>query len=168
MRFAARSLSPADFDAWVKAARASDAGTLDRAAYLQLERPSENAPVRRFASVEAGLFDRVVNLCVEPGKMCMRDMMAIDMRGGAGLAGVHNVRPLTYDKFAARGLSPAPDRKMIAALCTPVTAEAQAVLAARPADLAPLTGLGLPRPGGFTPSPLIVAADVPPPTRPRS
>lgn len=168
MRFAARSLSPADFDAWVKAARASDAGTLDRAAYLQLERPSENVPVRRFASVEAGLFDRVVNLCVEPGKMCMRDMMAIDMRGGAGLAGVHNVRPLTYDKFAARGLSPAPDRKMVAALCTPVTAEAEAMLTARPADLAPLTGLGLPRPGGFSPSRLIVAADAASPARPRS
>ena len=102
MRFAVKSLAPGDFDAWIEQARKAG-GTLDRQAYLALERPSEKEPVRRFASVEKGLFDMVVNLCVEPGKMCMHDMAAIDARGGMGLAGAYNVRELAYDKFAARG-----------------------------------------------------------------
>src|SRR3546814_4971666 len=42
-------------------------------------------------------------MCYEPGKMCMHDMMSLDAAGGAGIAGIGNVRQVTYDKFAARG-----------------------------------------------------------------
>ena len=38
----------------------------------------------RFASVQPGLFDRIVNRCVEPGKPCMVDVMAHDMKAGGG------------------------------------------------------------------------------------
>lgn len=166
MRFRARSLSPADFDAWVKAARAGE-GKLDRTAYLKLEQPSENVPAQRFATVEDGLFDMIVNMCVEPGKMCMRDMMALDMRGGAGLAGIHNLRPLTYDKFAGRGTGALLDRRMVAAICVSQPGTAEQVTQLKPVDLAPLTGVGLPKPG-MSPSHLIAAADAMPPARPRS
>src|SRR3546814_11377237 len=32
--------------------------------------------------------------------------MSIDAAGGAGIAGIHNVRRLSYDKYAARGTEP--------------------------------------------------------------
>ena len=152
MRFKAKSMTDAEFAKWVSAAKAAG-GTLDRGAYLALERPSEKVPVHRFASVEAGLFDAIVNLCVEPGKMCMGDMMRIDARGGLGMAGVHNVRQLSYDKLAARGTAASSPRasspQMVAALCTPMVPlkVAAAAAAPAPADLAPLRGAGLARPG---------------------
>ena len=128
---------------------------MDRAAYLQLERPSEKEPARRFAAVEPGLFDLVVNLCVEPGKMCMHDMMAIDKRGGMGMAGVHNVQQVTYDKNGARGtaqpgnagpIAALPTKRYVASVCTtPQKPNLQAGPA--PIDPQPLTGAGLRRPG---------------------
>jgi len=146
MRFAVKSLSDADFAKWVDQTKAGG-GTLDRAAYLRLEKPSEKVPVQRFASVEPQLFDAVVNLCVEPGKMCMHDMMSIDAAGGAGIAGIHNVRSLTYDKFAARGTEPGYwGKRYVGPLCSsPLLAQDDRPDAA-PADLAPLTGAGLPSP----------------------
>ena len=38
----------------------------------------------RFAAVQPGLFDRIVNRCVEPGKPCMIDVMRHDMGMGGG------------------------------------------------------------------------------------
>ncbi len=83
MRFKFHGLSDADFQAWVAKAK-SDGQALSRDNYLKLERPSEREPVRRYASVATGLYDAILNRCVEPGKMCMKDMMAIDARGGLG------------------------------------------------------------------------------------
>lgn len=147
MRFGVRSMTPAGFERWVEGARERGT-TLDRAAYLTLERPSEKEPVRRYASVEAGLFDRVVNLCVEPGKMCMHDMMAIDERGGMGRAGLYNVRQLSYDKFAARGTGDTASDRYIAENCAnpELLNNSLARVEDRPVDLAALTGAGLSRP----------------------
>ena len=150
MRFAARSLERGAFDAWV--AQVKGRGTpLDRATYLKLEKPSEKEPVRRFAQVEPNLFDRVVNLCVEPGKMCMHDMMAIDAKGGLGLNGVYNVRDLAYDKFAARGTLPTLNPRYVAAVCTTPMAIANAP-DPKPIDSTPLTGAGLSRARQSTPA----------------
>jgi len=118
MRFAAKSLDDAGFAKWVAQAKAAG-GTLDRDAYLKLEKPSQRDPVRRFASTDPALFDAVVNLCVEPGKMCMSDMMMIDAKGGLGMAGLYNVRELAYDKYAARGT--AGTSRYVAAICTTPT-----------------------------------------------
>ncbi len=90
MRFRFLGQTQADFDAWVEANRRSGE-TLTRAAYLQLEKPSEREPVRRYASVEPDLFDAIVNMCVEPGKMCMHEMMHIDANGGLGKGGLAGV-----------------------------------------------------------------------------
>ena len=84
MHFKFHGLSGADFERWVQAAKAG-AGTLGRDDYLRLQQPSANEPVRRYAAVAPDLFDAVVNRCVEPGKMCMSQMMAIDAHGGMGL-----------------------------------------------------------------------------------
>ena len=144
MRFAAKSLSAADFDKLVADARASNGGELDRPTYLKLEKPSEKEPVRRFASVDPQLFDAVVNMCVEPGKMCMHDMMSIDAAGGAGIAGIGNVRAVTYDKFAARGSADVARWSMryVAALCSsPLMSNDRPD--ATPVDPARLKGAGL-------------------------
>ncbi len=160
MRFAVKSLDDAGFAAWVASAKAGG-GTLDRAAYLKLEKPSEKVPAQRFASVEPQLFDAVVNMCVEPGKMCMHDMMSIDAAGGAGVAGISNVRSLTYDKFAARGTDPGYwGRRYVGALCSSPLVAGGNRPDQGPVDLTPLTGAGLTRPAptiaalGARPAPL--------------
>lgn len=79
MRFAFHALPQDGFDRWIGQAKAGRA-TLDRARYVQLERPSERVPVERYASVAAGLFPAIVNMCVQPGRTCMADMMAADRR----------------------------------------------------------------------------------------
>mgnify|MGYP002714996862 CR=1 FL=1 len=56
-------------------------GLLDRAKYLELEAPTENVKPQTFADVDPELFDRVVNMCVEQGKICMAEMMALDAQG---------------------------------------------------------------------------------------
>ena len=114
MHFKLASLSSTDFDKWVAKVKA-DGGALDRNTYLDLERPSENVPPRTYGTVDASLFQLAVNQCVEPGKMCLDDMMAIDAKGGLGLAGINNVMPLIYDKYARRGTGPM--HAYVAALC---------------------------------------------------
>jgi cytochrome o ubiquinol oxidase subunit 2 len=70
---------------------------LDRQAYLKLEKPSEAEPVRYFASVENGLYDAVVGMCVAPGQMCVHEMHHIDGMGGAGKDSEANRERLDYD-----------------------------------------------------------------------
>jgi len=161
MRFKVKGLDDLGFAAWIAQAR-SGAAPLDRMAYLALEKPSENEPARHFAKVDADLFDAVVNLCVEPGKMCMRDMMAVDAKGGMGLAGVHNTRALSYDKFAARGSVAPLDRRMVAATCLPEPGDGAGGALAHPVDLAPLTGAGLSRPDRQPPLSHIAVSDAAP------
>ncbi len=87
MRFKFHGLSNADFDAWVQKNK-RDGTALNRDVYLKLEKPSEREPVRRYATVANGLYDAILNRCVESGKMCMHEMMAIDASGGMGRAGL--------------------------------------------------------------------------------
>lgn len=109
MRFAFHGMSAADFDRWVENARGAGA-KLDRATYLELAKPSQREAVRRFASVEPDLFDAVVNRCVERGRMCMADMMAIDASGGGGKQGTTSVARASW-----RGAQ----TTVVAGLCTP-------------------------------------------------
>jgi cytochrome o ubiquinol oxidase subunit II len=67
MHFKFHGMSAGDFDAWVRAARAAGK-ELNRDGYVQLERPSEREPVRRYASVATGLYDAILNRCVDVNK----------------------------------------------------------------------------------------------------
>ena len=130
MKFAFKGLDEAGFESWVARAKANP--VLDRRVYLDLEKPSENAPVMRFAAVEPGLWDAIVGMCVEPGKMCMSEMMALDRRGGLGLKAARNTAPLTYDKYARRGAAAfGSNDAYVLAICTPEEA-AQLAAADRP------------------------------------
>ena len=83
MHFQFHGLSGADFDKWVESARSGGA-TLDRAGYLELQKPSVREPVRRYAAVSPGLYEAILNRCVAGGALCMHDMMS--MAGPAGHA----------------------------------------------------------------------------------
>ena len=97
MHFRFLGKSQADFDLWVQSVK-SGGGALTREGYLALARPSEREPVKHYAEVAPGLYDLILNLCVQPGKMCLRDMMKIDAKGGLGMAGAYNVGRLAYDR----------------------------------------------------------------------
>jgi len=109
MTFKVLSLGDADFAGWLDANR-KGGQALTRAAYLDLEKPSAKVPVRRYAKVEDGLYDAILNRCVDGKKMCMHQMMAIDAAGGAGKGAVGDVR----HQSLATG-----QRSFVAALCTP-------------------------------------------------
>jgi cytochrome o ubiquinol oxidase subunit 2 len=116
MHFRFRGMPQADFDGWIKKAKTS--GTkLGRDEYQLLAKPSEREPVRRYAQVDPKLYGAILNLCVDPNKMCQRDMMAIDAKGGLGLAGVYNVGRLVYDR-PRMGAESAADRAYVLSLCT--------------------------------------------------
>lgn len=77
MTFKFLGLSDGDFDQWVAKARA-DGKALTRQAYIDLAKPTSRHPVERFATVEDGLYHRILNICVEDGQMCMDEMMKRD------------------------------------------------------------------------------------------
>ncbi len=81
MRFKFHASDAAGFDTWVAQVRASGK-SLDRARYLALEKPSAREPVHRYASVDASLFDAILNRCVDPQQLCMHQMMAMDAAHG--------------------------------------------------------------------------------------
>ncbi|MEP9378502.1 ubiquinol oxidase subunit II [Aquabacter sp. CN5-332] len=154
MFFRFLGLSGGDFDKWVADAKAGG-GALTREAYLELEKPSENVPVQHFAQVDPVLFKAILNMCVESGKMCMSEMMAIDAKGGLGMEGIRNVLPLTYDKYSRRGAVFGGTPGMVVGVCAPEDLAEPAVrvdaLAPRPASATTrILGAGLPVPS-FTP-----------------
>jgi cytochrome o ubiquinol oxidase subunit 2 len=158
MTFNFLAMDDAGFDKWVSDAKAAAGGNLGRTEYLDLERPSEAVPVKKYATVDPQLFHLILNMCVQPGKMCIHEMAAIDAKGGLGLAGVYNVQSMEYDKYARRGADPAVTKTYVASVCTkaaPMGMDAQAA-AVVPVNSTPLVGAGLPQPGmihSFVPKP---------------
>lgn len=82
MKFRFYGMGNKDFEQWVQKVR-SEGEKLDTATYLELATRKTEAwkldyrePIRYFSSVEEGLYHRILNLCVEAGKMCLDDMMA--------------------------------------------------------------------------------------------
>lgn len=137
MRFAFHGLDQAGFDQWVSGVR-QGGQALGRDEYLELEKPSEKVPVMHFGAVDVALWDAILNMCVEPGKMCMAEMMEIDDRGGLSMASIRNTMPLVYDKYAGRGKSQAyfgSNESYVMTICTPLQAEAAAAERVRQAEL---------------------------------
>jgi len=74
MRFTFQGMSDTDFEQWVSRIKAQGE-PLRRDNYKALEQPSINNPVQYFSAVAPGLYDAILNRCVDPGTLCMRDMM---------------------------------------------------------------------------------------------
>jgi len=151
MKFKVRSVEDTEFQRWIAMARTAQQ-SLTRDAYLQLAKPSEREPVRYFAAVDKQLYDSIVGMCVEPGKMCAHDMMAIDERGGLGLGGVYNVARRTDDQPRAVF---GPDQSHVIGICAaPVVRTFEDDLLPQ-VDRSPLRGAGLPRPASGRSSSLL-------------
>lgn len=116
MRFKFHGMSTAEFDKWVETAKAEKT-ELTRDGYKKLEQPSERDPVRRYATVEAGLYEAILNRCVEDNKMCMKDMMTIDSAGGLGRPGAVNLASSATTR-PTPGVDPKPSRVYVGAMCT--------------------------------------------------
>ncbi|MFZ2997722.1 ubiquinol oxidase subunit II [Sphingobium sp.] len=96
MRFKFHAMDQAGFAQWVAKVKASGT-TLDRAAYVKLEQPSEKVPPMYFGGVEPRLFHAALNMCAQPGKKCMDAVMMTDMRGGAGKESARDTQGLRHD-----------------------------------------------------------------------
>ena len=94
MHFKFLGLSEGEFEQWV--AKAKDGGALTRESYLALEKPSENEPVRRYASVAPDLYPAIVNLCVAPGTPCMHETMHNDALRAGKPAGEHDMSHMEH------------------------------------------------------------------------
>ncbi|MFC3338364.1 ubiquinol oxidase subunit II [Paracandidimonas soli] len=117
MHFQFHGMDDAGFGQWVERVRQSS-DELSRTTYLQLEAPSEREPVRYYGSVANGLYDAILNRCVEPNRMCMRDIMTIDKQGGLGLPGTINLAKLDAATRARLGLESVRERIYVSAICT--------------------------------------------------
>jgi cytochrome o ubiquinol oxidase subunit 2 len=117
MRFKFHGMSEGEFTQWVGEAR-SHGDSLNRDVYLKLEQPSENDPVRHYATVSAGLYQAILNRCVEPNRMCLNDMMTLDAQGGLGIPGAYNVTSLDAATRNRLGLLDAPKSGYVGAMCS--------------------------------------------------
>ncbi|MBO0663153.1 ubiquinol oxidase subunit II [Jiella sp. MQZ9-1] len=86
-----------DFEAWINNLKASKK-TLDRAAYLDLAKPSQDVPVTYYTSVDKSLFDRVVGMCVPKGKLCMQQIVDIN-QGKMDAGKTIDVNRLTHNTY---------------------------------------------------------------------
>lgn len=89
MHFNMHAVDKQGFADWVVKIKSGE-NTLDRRNYLELAKPSVKHPVTYYSDIEAGLWERILNLCVEEGKLCQHDMMMVDSLGGGGLEGLIN------------------------------------------------------------------------------
>ena len=78
-------------------------------------------PPTSFGDVEPDLFSRVVNRCVEEGRLCIDRMAALDSLGGTGGAGTLNTLPAPTRQASAFGHAPF----YVADVCTPAEAVAE-------------------------------------------
>ncbi|WP_443751133.1 ubiquinol oxidase subunit II [Asticcacaulis solisilvae] len=78
MKFTARAMDQAGFDAWIAKARTS-ANSLDLAGYAQLSKRSQDLPASYYGSVDPTLFHRVLNKCADGSAPCTDDGMKMAM-----------------------------------------------------------------------------------------
>jgi cytochrome o ubiquinol oxidase subunit 2 len=157
MRFAFHGVDQAGFDAWIAKAKASP-DKLNRDVYLELEKPSEKVAAKLYNAVDADLYKLILNQCAQPGKMCMSEMMAIDSKGGMGIASARNILPLKYNISQLDGSAAV--KNYVASVCTVADAVREAAdRTTTPGDPTPMSGAGLTRrrntsePFQFTPVP---------------
>ena len=121
MRFTFHATNSIDFSRWVANVRGDNQATLGREEYLTLAAPSENVAPIHYSKVDPELFGRIVNRCVEEGRMCTAEMALLDAHGGTGLAGTLNTRPVEGQQASALGFVPF----HVSSFCTPAESIAE-------------------------------------------
>ncbi|CAA0095247.1 Cytochrome bo(3) ubiquinol oxidase subunit 2 [Zhongshania aliphaticivorans] len=100
MRFKFLGMSEADFDQWTNKVK-NEGELLSRPVYQALAEPSEYNPVQYYSEVAPDLYDAILNRCVEPGTLCMKDMMKHHGHHGSDNAESHaapSTTPNTHDE----------------------------------------------------------------------
>jgi cytochrome o ubiquinol oxidase subunit 2 len=90
MNFKFHGMSSDAFRNWTDKVRASDA-KLDITTYKQLEKPSEDVAPAYYSSVDPTLYDKILNMCVDPSQMCIKDMAAA-AQGSGGMEIQRNLK----------------------------------------------------------------------------
>ncbi|MEM6616322.1 MAG: ubiquinol oxidase subunit II [Pseudomonadota bacterium] len=111
MNFDFLGLDQAGFDAWVETVKGSSEG-FDQDVYVELQVPSIGNPKAYYGTVRDGIWDRIVNMCVNPLDLCRDDMMMVDALGGGGLEGL-------IDRELFRGICSVDDPGALLALIKP-------------------------------------------------
>lgn len=81
MRFKVYGLDQAGFDRWATDAK-SGANELTLDGYRRLVAPSEKVRPMRFSSFDPDIYRKALERCIEPGTICMTDLMARGEHGG--------------------------------------------------------------------------------------
>ena len=116
MRFRLHGLTQADYDVWIAKARIDGQPVLDRARVPRPRPADRERPADRAGATSTPTSsDRIVNRCVEEGRLCIDRMVALDAQGGTGFAGTLNTIPA--EDRQASVLGPAPF--YVAEFCTP-------------------------------------------------
>lgn len=110
MRFRLRGLPAADFERWAAEVKG---GTLplNTPNYRILVRPSEKVAPIRFASIDPDLFRRILERCVEPGTMCMSDVMRHDQAAGSPVSTAQGHGSLPQNGKAKGAIFKSPEEK---------------------------------------------------------
>ncbi|RDS79363.1 ubiquinol oxidase subunit II [Dyella monticola] len=99
MNFVFKGMSEDDFNKWVAKAKASG-DALDQATYTKLEAPSQKDPVHYYGSVTPGLYQAILNRCVQPGPSCMNMLRMSQPDSGGGEAAAspdsHAAMPMAH------------------------------------------------------------------------
>lgn len=75
MRFKFHGMPEDDFEQWVAKVKA-EGEVLSLNVYKELEKPSEYNPMQYYSMVEPELYQSILNRCVDPGTLCMKDWMS--------------------------------------------------------------------------------------------
>ncbi|MGI4718082.1 MAG: ubiquinol oxidase subunit II [Janthinobacterium lividum] len=118
MHFAYKGVSTGEFDAWVQKMK-TNPGLLDRADYLNLEKPSVREPVKFYGSVEPALFNRILNRCVAEGSVCMNQQMADDHKRNQMAAEIRKLPKAPAAQVANAEICETPEGQAAAGQTTP-------------------------------------------------
>ena len=110
MDFAVHSVDDAGFAKWASETRTAKR-KLDLPTYRELEKPSENVPVIRYAAVAPTLYDRILGMCIKPGTTCMQTTMAKDAHSDRGAVPPVNDTRHMRGSEAEGALQKAPEEK---------------------------------------------------------
>ena len=77
MKFAAKAVDQAGFDAWIAKAKTSGPA-LDTTSYATLAKPSEDQPASFYGSIDPMLYHRILNKCAD-GSTCTEDGVKMAM-----------------------------------------------------------------------------------------
>jgi len=73
----------------------------------QVYKPTRDAPVHYYARFEPDLYTRILNLCVDPGQICLSEMMAAGTHGGGAMRDMHGHDAMSMPMDAPTPTAPA-------------------------------------------------------------